>query len=234
MVLIVNQFVIISIHALREEGDHRSAAHHGTRCTFLSTPSARRATTRFLRIRQAACISIHALREEGDTLSSDWIKEGTEFLSTPSARRATRCWQTWANRQYYFYPRPPRGGRRSTSYQRGVKDLISIHALREEGDRDEIAFVHRGKQDFYPRPPRGGRPCPAWPRFCEYCYFYPRPPRGGRPIYVINVLDPSEDFYPRPPRGGRHGRKEAPAQAEKISIHALREEGDPTRARHAS
>ena len=35
---------------------------------------------------------------------------------------------------------------------------ISIHALREEGDRG----VQRGQQqqgDFYPRPPRGGRPC---------------------------------------------------------------------------
>ena len=35
--------------------------------------------------------------------------------------------------------------------------IISIHALREEGDlslhRSILAYVH-----FYPRPPRGGRP----------------------------------------------------------------------------
>ena len=35
---------------------------------FLSTPSARRATSRFLWGWQSRCISIHALREEGDFL----------------------------------------------------------------------------------------------------------------------------------------------------------------------
>ena len=37
------------------------------------------------------------------------------------------------------------------------------------------------------------------------------------------------DFYPRPPRGGRHAEAEAERQAQIISIHALREEGDVTR-----
>ena len=37
--------------------------------------------------------------------------------------------------------------------------LISIHALREEGDC--LCRFHAVKHcfDFYPRPPRGGRPC---------------------------------------------------------------------------
>ena len=78
-------------------------------------------------------ISIHALREEGD--------------STPVRRGLTAT---------YFYPRPPRGGRRrtlesvrsssrflstpsarrATLLQLGDVHLIaiSIHALREEGD----------------------------------------------------------------------------------------------------
>ena len=34
-----------------------------------------------------------------------------------------------------FYPRPPRGGRRNTSLRSGMRQQISIHALREEGDR---------------------------------------------------------------------------------------------------
>ena len=34
----------ISIHALREEGDMQFTTHYTTRRTFLSTPSARRAT----------------------------------------------------------------------------------------------------------------------------------------------------------------------------------------------
>ena len=36
--------------------------------------------------------------------------------------------------------------------------VISIHALREEGDM-QGAGVLLGSSDFYPRPPRGGRPC---------------------------------------------------------------------------
>ena len=33
-----------------------------------------------------------------------------------------------------FYPRPPRGGRRLPALDRVATHLISIHALREEGD----------------------------------------------------------------------------------------------------
>ena len=34
-----------------------------------------------------------------------------------------------------FYPRPPRGGRPLVILRKAVDDGISIHALREEGDR---------------------------------------------------------------------------------------------------
>ena len=34
--------------------------------------------------------------------------------------------------------------------------MISIHALREEGDDMEYIYTYLGN-DFYPRPPRGGR-----------------------------------------------------------------------------
>ena len=56
------------MYALREEGDLRGDGTWATPPdTFLSTPSARRATqlyrARFLAVR----ISIHALREEGDS-----------------------------------------------------------------------------------------------------------------------------------------------------------------------
>ncbi len=78
------------------------------------------------------------------------------FLSTPSARRAT-CWATaaWAP-DSNFYPRPPRGGRRADFLQRRSAKLISIHALREEGDTFRLKIRTRPKY-FYPRPPRGGR-----------------------------------------------------------------------------
>ena len=56
----------ISIHALREEGDKSLAWAINNRLLFLSTPSARRATSPQRPTRQRAQISIHALREEGD------------------------------------------------------------------------------------------------------------------------------------------------------------------------
>ena len=56
---------------------------------FLSTPSARRATSRFFRWRKMTPISIHALREEGDRAAQRRRMERMAFLSTPSARRAT-------------------------------------------------------------------------------------------------------------------------------------------------
>ena len=80
---------MISIHALREEGDR--LVDYAAVCAplFLSTPSARRATGRGRHLRSCQLISIHALREEGDVMMN--------LLS--------RVLQ-------YFYPRPPRGGRR--------------------------------------------------------------------------------------------------------------------------
>ena len=152
-------------------------------------------------------ISIHALREEGDCTRQMVDSELVEFLSTPSARRATlQCLVTWSSHRY-FYPRPPRGGRRSHSSRAPLKPEISIHALREEGDRSRPGMGRVG-QHFYPRPPRGGRPRCAAAHLCDVD-FYPRPPRGGRPVH----------------HGQRSGRQE-------ISIHALREEGDAPVCRH--
>ena len=57
----------ISIHALREEGDFDSVYVLLSRCIFLSTPSARRATVIVVHSVVLSVISIHALREEGDS-----------------------------------------------------------------------------------------------------------------------------------------------------------------------
>ena len=56
----------ISIHALREEGDHGVSSASPINFLFLSTPSVRRATVRHNHSYQQGLISIHALREEGD------------------------------------------------------------------------------------------------------------------------------------------------------------------------
>ena len=57
---------LISIHALREEGDATSLFAQILSILFLSTPSARRATGDWLDSWDSGAISIHALREEGD------------------------------------------------------------------------------------------------------------------------------------------------------------------------
>ena len=59
---------LISIHALREEGDEGYAQVLLPQNLFLSTPSARRATKEPPMNREERLISIHALREEGDLL----------------------------------------------------------------------------------------------------------------------------------------------------------------------
>ena len=100
---------------------------------FLSTPSARRATW--------------------SAMSKVTIKL---FLSTPSARRATSSSLARACTPTYFYPRPPRGGRLSTRAAMQHRYMISIHALREEGDGRQAGQA-AGRHHFYPRPPRGGR-----------------------------------------------------------------------------
>ena len=175
---------VISIHALREEGDFTTSYSAARGALFLSTPSARRAT--FVRAGE--------------------VQFFLEFLSTPSARRATLLggklfWMasyfyprpprggrpSWAasprTTSPHFYPRPPRGGRRRLPRGKHPGDPISIHALREEGDHGRRVRRHR------------------------YGNFYPRPPRGGRPRWSASSATGS-DFYPRPPRGGRHYAKD--------------------------
>ncbi len=110
---------LISIHALREEGDGASPRRRARRK-----------------------ISIHALREEGDEGAPFRALPLLLFLSTPSARRATWSPRLSPGRPWHFYPRPPRGGRRQNSGGRIRLGSISIHALREEGDRH---LRHQGR-----------------------------------------------------------------------------------------
>ena len=171
----------ISIHALREEGDWGFINNSDLSMRFLSTPSARRATKGSVVLPGADEISIHALREEGDKMAYNYLKKIA-----------------------YFYPRPPRGGRR--------------HALRRA-----CGVVDH----FYPRPPRGGRHSCRRPRRKSE-NFYPRPPRGGRPGET-NTRAVITKFLSTP-----SARRATVAffllfVRSQISIHALREEGDVQR-----
>ena len=228
-------------------GRHVSAAAGNALILFLSTPSARRATYRQHGRRSSGAISIHALREEGDVRALTPKGGDGTFLSTPSARRATSRGTACRRGKTYFYPRPPRGGRPAASFGCSPS-LISIHALREEGDQ-LWGRRTRPLRDFYPRPPRGGRQ-PSVTASQSHLDFYPRPPRGGRPAQLarasaaeaisIHALReegdvqrgrhyyPVQHFYPRPPRGGRRLDGGNGFHDFLISIHALREEGDGT------
>ena len=103
----------ISIHALREEGDlHWHIGHNLTR-QFLSTPSARRATSFCWSTRRTTTNFYPRPPRGGRPNGFPVDNNAFLFLSTPSARRATRA--------------PHRGADAAP---------ISIHALREEGDAD--------------------------------------------------------------------------------------------------
>ena len=238
--------ISISIHALREEGDTPTripASTHtyfyprpprgGRLCasvsvsirdTFLSTPSARRATHVFGRVRPHHQNFYPRPPRGGRQLGPDNMPCTNPFLSTPSARRATRFPGCCRLAFLYFYPRPPRGGRPPPA-----------------------AAPVSSMSDFYPRPPRGGRRRGAGERAGRNIFlstpsarratlkaksqkrkianFYPRPPRGGRRKNPSSVVYLGY-FYPRPPRGGRRPVPPPHRPPMAISIHALREEGD--------
>ena len=171
---------------------------------FLSTPSARRATA-------ASVCGIVQLVEFLSTPSARRATAGRggfrggacQFLSTPSARRATQrsgC-PRWTPGQFLSTP----SARRATvSVLNAITDL-DVFLSTPSARRATLSI---------------GAIC------CARCYFYPRPPRGGRPrSWTSTTAMPN--FYPRPPRGGRRGMPDLLLVQGGISIHALREEGDP-------
>ena len=83
----------------------------------------------------------------------------------------------------------------------GSETEISIHALREEGDRRALYMT------------------------CSTANFYPRPPRGGRPDLGADV-DNAQKFLSTPSARRATQQLAARGYNVKISIHALREEGD--------
>ena len=179
--------MIISIHALREEGDLTSAGFR----------------------RPTYNISIHALREEGDVVICGSSPSTSQFLSTPSARRATSTPARRRSWLIYFYPRPPRGGRRASDCGHADQVLISIHALREEGDLQlmtPVSFrtiflstpsarratlrrlVRRTHHNEFLSTPSARRATNRHhQKLVQIRNFYPRPPRGGRP-YPLEAL----------------------------------------------
>ena len=122
-----------------------SVAVSVTAGSFLSTPSARRATPVFGWYPVPISISIHALREEGDQKPDQAEGEAEIFLSTPSARRATRpCGQLSLFNVISIHALREEGDQGQG--WRGCEIPISIHALREEGDEQVQRYIDVGKK----------------------------------------------------------------------------------------
>ena len=166
---------------------------------FLSTPSARRATWHTAP-RGLPC----------------------KFLSTPSARRATRNYV--APRLTELFLSTP-SARRATFFdcQQDEVIRISIHALREEGDRAADTY-RRQYHDFYPRPPRGGRPL-ADEQIAAINEFLSTP-SARRATFVCHLLILLCIFLSTPSARRATRQQHLHRDDRAISIHALREEGD--------
>ena len=171
-----------------------------TAVKFLSTPSARRATP----------------DSAGD-------HPDQRFLSTPSARRATRS-RGSLQRFRIFLSTPSARRATSQAYFSFRRCIISIHALREEGDVTDLGqiklpyriSIHALREEGDPLPCCRGFMLPD---------FYPRPPRGGRQSALSQVIAAAQ-FLSTPSARRATAGIQFFAVSDTISIHALREEGD--------
>ena len=121
---------------------------------FLSTPSARRATS------------------DGETRNCS-----SRFLSTPSARRATaEAVVRFSTHEISIHALREEGDQAVLRRMR-LPD-ISIHALREEGDeKAQLPVLPEAISIHALREEGDGFSTTTTP---SQTYFYPRPPRGGR------------------------------------------------------
>ena len=168
---------------------------------FLSTPSGWRATV------NALCRTAFP----------------SPFLSTPSGWRATIKLPSGTRRkQISIHALRVEGDCITKSPY--LFSGISIHALRVEGDhtRDKDS---KSEHNFYPRPPGGGRR--AWNILWTKKPEFLSTPSGWRATIVFIILVSSVCVFLSTPSGWRATpRENTQVQAEKISIHALRVEGD--------
>ena len=193
----------ISIHALREEGDIDLLlpAFAGL---FLSTPSARRAT------------SEPSVRCRPDRYFYPRPPRGGRHLR----RAAAHC------PAGHFYPRPPQGGRPHRLPRMPSTHSISIHALRKEGDFFGVVCWSASAY-FYPRPPQGGRRCIPPDRFKHFLFL--STPSARRATRLHTARHECWKFLSTPSARRATVQALPRPQPPSISIHALRKEGDPLR-----
>ena len=122
-----------------------------------------------------------------------------------------------------FYPRPPRGGRPIEVKNKWDNDVISIHALREEGDVDNVKRLYLSKA-FLSTPSARRATAKTFSGLFEQQFLstpsarratFDKKYESEQPKISIHALREEGDlrrpcshagkahFYPRPPRGGR-------------------------------
>ena len=147
---------LISIHALRGEGDWSKPKSNQIRSNFNPRPPwGGRLLLPALR-RENGKISIHALRGEGDAQRAAGVTKEFEFQSTPSVGRATSV-ASGIPAATAFQSTPSVGRATISRRKRHCLLTISIHALRGEGDA-YAKSKNAARHNFNPRPPWGGRP----------------------------------------------------------------------------
>ena len=149
-------------------------------------------------------ISIHALRVEGDGIYQAYTRKATRFLSTPSGWRATVPRGDCAAHVPDFYPRPPGGGRPCTKLK------------------------NRMKSKFLSTPSEWRATVETLPPDKLEALFLSTPSEWRATESIKPTRVRRQDFYPRPPGGGRLYRAAIVPPMFRISIHALRVEGDWT------
>ena len=146
------------------------------------------------------------------------------FLSTPSARRATNRFLKSSNPSGYFYPRPPRGGRRVARCSRELtEEFLSTPSARRATMLVRVKVVRIIQ--FLSTPSARRATCGPARLAPAGRYFYPRPPLGGRRVRVAGEF-PRQEFLSTPSARRATLQGQVWQVHRRISIHALREEGD--------
>ena len=174
---------------------------------FLSTPSARRATRKEDGRSRQQQISIHALREEGD-------------------RQAAPV----ASAQKIFYPRPPRGGRR---YQFGPRKVRFAFLSTPSARRATCGRIRlHAVVEFLSTP--SARRATRWQPIKTKRFLFLSTPSARRATFDSIDYISNQEFLSTPSARRATGIVKADAIVIIISIHALREEGDPILAQLSS
>ena len=111
------------------------------------------------------------------------------------------------------------------AYRENKRLIISIHALREEGDFLLPNLNFWNKISIHALREEGDKA--GFDPTIKHKLFLSTPSARRATCVIAKINRGCNDFYPRPPRGGRPRSFPRHDRTRSISIHALREEGDP-------